>query len=484
VAAPPRPPQLPGGLPWLGHALALRRDPVGLLRRGRARFGEIFGFRLAGRDVTAFVGPGAQAAFFAADESQLSPREVYQFTVPVFGPGVVYDVRPEILDEQMGLLVPALRDERLRAYARVMRAEVEAYVEAWGDEGEVDLLVALNELTVFIASHCLIGEEFRRRLSKEFADLYRDLEGGITLLAFVNPYLPLPAFRRRDRARARVTEMISGVIAERRARGLVGEDFLQTLMEARYVDGQGLRDEVIAGLLLSVIFAGQHTSAVMAAWTGILLLEHPEFLLAVLAEQEAVLGRQEMTVGRLRDLVALERAVKEAERMHPPLILLMRLVVRDFAVGEYVIPAGGLAMVSPAAAHRLPEVFADPDRYDPERFAPPRLEDRRVRHGLIGFGGGHHRCIGSTFALQQIKIIWSVLFQRFELSLARSGHQPDYTTFVVGPRAPCCVRYRRRRHLLVAVPDLVPAIGSEDGGAVRLGREAEEASRPRRGPEV
>ena len=125
-----RPPRLPGGLPWLGHAIGLRRDPVGLLRRGHARLGEIFGFRLAGRDVTAFVGPRAQAAFFGADDSQLSLREVYRFTVPIFGPGVVYDVRPEILDEQMGFVIPALRDERLRAYARVMREEVEAYVEA------------------------------------------------------------------------------------------------------------------------------------------------------------------------------------------------------------------------------------------------------------------------------------------------------------------------------------------------------------------
>jgi sterol 14-demethylase len=457
AAARARPPQLPGGLPWLGHALALRRDPVGLLRRGHARFGEVFGFRLAGRDVTAFVGPRAHAAFFGADDSQLSAREVYQFTVPVFGPGVVYDVRPEILDEQMGFLVPALRDDRMRAYARAMREEVEAYVDGWGEEGEVDLLVALNELTVFIASRCLIGEEFRRRLSKEFAHLYHDLEGGITLLAFFNPYLPLPAFRRRDRARARVTELIAGVIAERRARGFAGEDFLQTLMDVPGPDGRGLTDEVIAGLLLSVIFAGQHTSAVMGAWTGILLLEHPEFLPPVLAEQAAVLGDGEMTIDRLRHLVALERAVKEAERMHPPLVLLMRLVSRDFAVGAYRIPAGGLAMVSPAAAHRLPEVFADPDRYDPDRFAPPRAEDRRTKHGLIGFGGGHHRCIGSTFALQQIKIIWSVLFRRFELSLARAGHRPDYTTFVAGPRPPCRVRYRRRRRALVAAAELVPA---------------------------
>ena len=235
------------------------------------------------------------------------------------------------------------------------------------------------------------------------------------------------------------------MIAERRAGGGAGEDFLQTLMEARYADGRALSDEVIAGLLLSVIFAGQHTSAVMGAWTGALLLEHPEFLPPVLAEQEAVLGGGEMTPDRLRHLVVLERAIKEAERMYPPLIFLMRLVARDFPVGDHVIPAGGLAMVSPAAAHRLSEVFADPDRYDPDRFAPPRLEDRRTKHALIGFGGGHHRCIGSTFAHQQIKIIWSVLFQRFELSLAHPGLQPDYTTFVVGPRPPCRVRYRRRR---------------------------------------
>src|SRR5256712_10818492 len=116
-------------------------------------------------------------------------------------------------------------------------------------------------------------------------------------------------------------------------------------------------------------------------------------------------------------------------------------------------------MVSPAAAHRLPQVFANPDRYDPDRFGPPRQEDRRTKHGLIGFGGGHHRCIGATFAQQQIKVIWSVILRRFELSLARTGHRPDYATFVVGPRRPCLVRYRPRR---ARGPGAAPALA---GGA-------------------
>jgi len=135
--------------------------------------------------------------------------------------------------------------------------------------------------------------------------------------------------------------------------------------------------------------------------------------------------------------------------------MLMRRVVRDLAYGDWVVPAGDMAMVSPAAGHRLADVFREPDRYDPDRFGPERQEDRRVKHALIGFGGGHHRCIGTTFAQQQIKVIWSVLFQRFELTLARKGHAPDYSTFVVGPRPPCVVRYRRRRRAVMSAPALV-----------------------------
>jgi sterol 14-demethylase len=437
-------PEIPGGWPLLGHAIAFRRDPVSLLRRGHERLGEVFAFRLPGARVTVCAGPAVHGAFFDAPEDVLSAREVYRFTIPIFGRGVVYDVPPATLDEQIGFVLPALRDERLRHYARVMQDEAEAYVDAWGDAGEIDLLAAMNELTVFIASRCLVGPEFRQRLSAEVAHLFHDLEGGISVLAFLDPHLPLPAFRRRDRARARITDLITAIMAERRAGARGGEDFLDTLMRARYAGGRPLADGEVAGLLLSLIFAGQHTSAVLAAWTGVLLLRHPEHLAAVRAEQEAVLG-DEITLPGLRQVVVLERALKEAERMHPPLVMLMRKVLRDFEVGGHVAPAGGLAMISPALSHRIADVFADPDRYDPDRFAPGRQEDRRHRHALIGFGGGHHRCIGSAFAYQQVKVIWSVILRRFDVGLAGPPAAPDYSTFVVGPRPPCRLRYRRRR---------------------------------------
>src|SRR4029077_17145140 len=101
----------------------------------------------------------------------------------------------------------------------------EAYFDKWGDSGEVDILAAMNELTTFIASRCLVGHEFRQNLSTEFAHLYHDLEGGLNLLAFFQPNMPLPSFKRRDRARGRVVELILNIIAQRRAARTVGAGF-------------------------------------------------------------------------------------------------------------------------------------------------------------------------------------------------------------------------------------------------------------------
>jgi sterol 14-demethylase len=438
------PPQWHGGLPFLGHAIEFQRNPVRFLERGRQRFGDVFSFLLAGNQVAVLTGPKANEAFFRAPDRQLSARDAYQFTVPIFGKDIAYDTTDDRMTEQLDFVIPALNERRLRVYVDFINQEIESYVAGWNDQGEVDLVNLGNELTFFIASRCLIGHEFRQNLTTEFAHLYHDLEAGLNLIGFFWPNLPLPAFKRRDRARARMVELISGIVARRRAEGTAGEDFLQTLMTARYRDGAGLSDDNITGMLLTLIFAGQHTSAVLAAWVGVELLRHPKYLASVIAEQRGLPAKSDLNFDALRDMVLLDRAVKESERLHPPLILLMRKILSDFGYRNYRIPAGWLAMVSPGVSHRIPEVFADPDRFDPDRFAPGREEDKKARFSLITFGGGKHGCIGMTFAYLQIKTIWSVLLQNFEFELLDRDAVPNYTTFVVGPSQPCRARFRRR----------------------------------------
>jgi sterol 14alpha-demethylase len=445
-------PAVPGGAPFLGQALEFWRHPVELLSRGREQYGEIFRFHLAGRDVNVMTGPKANKAFFHAPETTLSARECYQFTVPVFGQGVAYDVTSDVMDQQLSWVHPALSEKRLRTYAQVMGEEAETYLDRWGDAGEVDLFDVTQDLTTFIATRCLLGQEVRRHLTTEFARLYHDLDGGMNLIAYFLPNAPLPSFRRRDKARADVNALLSKVMADRRKNGGEHEDFLQTLMDARYEDGTTLPDHVISGLLLTLIFAGQHTSAVLAAWTGILLHQHPGYLPAVTRELDEVFGEGRVTIEGLRKIPVLERAVKEAERLRPPLVMLMRMVLQDMEYAGKTLPAGSLAMVTPAVSHRIPEIFKNPHAFDPDRYAPGREEDRKQLYSLIGFGGGKHRCMGMVFAYQQVKAIWAVLLRRFELELCDADYRPNYTTFVVGPHQPCRVRYRRRKPASASVP--------------------------------
>jgi sterol 14-demethylase len=141
----------------------------------------------------------------------------------------------------------------------------------------------------------------------------------------------------------------------------------------------------------------------------------------------------------------LERVIKEVLRLHPPLIILMRGVLQDFQVAGHTVPVGKLVAISPAVSHHIPELFAEPERFDPGRYAPGREEDANT-FGWIPFGGGHHRCSGSAFALMQLKAITVSLLRNWEFELVDppQSYAHDYTKMVVQPKQPCRVRYRRR----------------------------------------
>ena len=438
-------PELAGGWPLIGHLRDFLQDPVSMLGRGWREHGELVRFRLGPRDCVLFTGPEAHDAYFRAPEDQLDAKAVYQFTVPIFGRGVAYDAAPEIMDQQLGFLYPALRESAMRRFARLMFEEASLFANGLGDAGTIDLPQAMNKLTVRIASRCLLGREVRDQVDTGFAEAYHDLQKGINTLGFFFPRLPTPAHRRRDRARRRVVALFSRIMTERRRSGARPDDFMQTLMAARYKDGRALTDDEISGIILTALFAGQHTSAVLATWTGLELLRAPSYLDLIRNEMREVYRETEaMSLTGLKQQLALEYAVRENERLHPPLILLIRKVLRTVEYTGHTIPAGALAMVLPAVSHRLPEVFADPERFVPERFAPPASEDKQHDYALIGFGGGKHRCMGKHFAYLQLKAIWSVLLDRFDFRADGAVPAPDYGSWVTGPETPCRIRYKRR----------------------------------------
>ena len=444
-------PEVSGRTEESGHLGELRSDPIGLLTRLRTECGPVGSFDLAGRRVVVVSGAAANEWYFRAPDEDLDQAEAYPFMTPIFGEGVVFDASPERRREM--LHNQALRDRYMRGHAETIAREVQEMVSDWdaAGSGQVDLLDFFAELTIYTSSSCLIGRKFRSSLDDRFARLYHDLERGTDALAFVDPYADIESFRRRDESRAALVELVADVMDERLA-GAPAEgddrDLLDVLLSIRRDDGELQFDaDVVTGMFIAMMFAGHHTTSTTAAWTLLELLRHPDQFQEVVDEQDRLAaGGADLTYQALREMPLLESAIKEALRLHPPLILLLRVAQRDLEVLGRSVPAGDLVGASPAVSNRLDDAFGEPDRFDLHRYLPPREEDVVNPWDWIPFGAGRHRCVGAAFAMMQLKAIFALLLTRyrFELAQAPDSYRADHSKMVVQLAHPCEVRWERR----------------------------------------
>ncbi|MFL6109531.1 MAG: cytochrome P450 [Marmoricola sp.] len=438
-----------------GHLEDLRDDPIDLLHRVRDECGDIGRFRLADRDVVLVTGAEANEAFFRAPDEILDQAAAYPFMTPIFGKGVVFDTTPEQRSE--ALKNQALKGEMMRGHASTIENEINQMVAGWGEEGEIDLLAFFAELTIYTTSACLIGMPFRSELDGRFAAYYHELERGTDALAYVDPYMKgVESFEIRDAARLKLVDLVQGIIDKRHVRGKVARedrDLLDVLISLKNEDGtdQFTADQ-ITGMFISMMFAGHHTSSGTAAWTLIELLRNPAVMTDIVAELDDLYadpdgtGAVEVSFQALRSIPNLEATLKETLRLHPPLILLLRVAQTDYEIGGHLLPAGTMVGASPRVSNRIAEDFPNPDAFDPSRYLDPNQADLQNRWTWIPFGAGKHRCVGNAFAMMQLKAIFSVLLRdyTFEMTQPSESYADDTSKMVIQLASPARVRYRRR----------------------------------------
>ncbi|KXF54232.1 cytochrome P450 [Rhodococcus sp. SC4] len=443
------PQRVSGGEHEHGHLEELRTDPIALMRRVREECGNVGVFQLADKKVVLLSGAEANEFFFRSTDEDLDQQAAYPFMKPIFGEGVVFDASPERRKEM--LHNQALRGEQMKGHAATIAHEVDRMVAQWGDEGEIDLLEFFAELTIYTSSACLIGKKFREQLDGRFAHLYHELEQGTDPIAYVDAYAPIESFRRRDEARvqlvALVQEIMNGRI-ENPPQGKEDRDMLDVLVSIKDEGGnERFTADEITGMFISMMFAGHHTTSGTAAWTLIELLRHPDYAKQVVAELDDLYSDgSDISFGALRQIPKLEAVLKETLRLHPPLIILLRVARGEFEVGGYRIAENDLVAATPAISNRIAEDFPNPDTFDPERYIDPNQEDIVNRWTWIPFGAGRHRCVGAAFALMQLKAIFSILLQDWEFEMAQPSetYRNDHSKMVVQLQQPCTVRYRKR----------------------------------------
>jgi sterol 14alpha-demethylase len=459
------PPVVTTNVPIVGGLVSFLQDPLGAVANARKKYGNVFTINMFHIRSTFLIGSEAHKAFFEAMDDELDQAPCYRFMIPVFGKGVVYDAPLKKRRQQMRFLGGSLRPSELKRYPGIIGKEAYNFFHKFCHKSEqvngsktIDLLPTMADLTILTASATLHGPEVRKHLYKDVSRLFAELDKGISPLSILFPYAPTPAHRGRDHAHKGMIDLFSKVIRERRlkqaeegTKAKKGVDMLQKLIDSKYKDGTQVPDHEIAGLLISALFAGQHTSSITLTWTLLFLLSDKknggkwlDKVLHELKEVEAVPGnfaKGIITHEEVFKMDILHACIKEALRLFPPLIFLMRQVVnKPLNVCGYVVPVGYNVWVSNAVAQRLPEVFENPDVYDPSRWL--NFDIRKLPpYSFIGFGAGIHTCMGESFAFMQLRTILSVVLSMFDLEMLGKLPPASYEAMVVMPHGPNMIRF-------------------------------------------
>jgi cytochrome P450 len=305
-------------------------------------------------------------------------------------------------------------------------------IAGWRAGDTIDLYAWTRVLALRIAMRALFGLDPDDRADVSTAHDFEEALGfwsrDYLLQVLRGPGTP---YRRLMDARRRLDELIFAEIVRRRTTGERGEDILSLLLDATDEDGEGLSKRHIRDEVMTLLFAGHDTTTSTVA-----------FLFYELARDADARERvgDELAAGSTAEL---ELALDETLRLYPPAWIGPRRAIEPFEFAGVQVPAGIPVNYCSWASHRLPDVWPDPERFDPQRFAPGNRE-RIPKGAYVPFGGGSRTCIGMRFGQQEIRTIAAAILERFDPQLV-DGYELEVRQMpTIGPKHGLPVMLRGR----------------------------------------
>jgi cytochrome P450 len=421
-------------------------DPL-TFTAGIARdFGDIAHYKLGPLHVYQLNHPGLirEVLVDKADKFH-KPRLVKRGLRPTAGDGLLTS-DGTLWKRQRKLIQPAFQHDRLPAYASVMVIHAQSMMDSYREGDVRDIGADMAVLTLGIVVKCLFGAD----LPREARDISRpmlavlDAANGRLNSVLRTSWLPTIRNLRERRAIAELDAILQLLIRTRRAEKESGGDLLSVLLAAADEEsGARMSDQQLRDELMTLFGAGHETTAIALTWTWYLLSRHPEVKAKLDEELDRVLAGHPPSVNDLPRLPYTEMVIREALRLYPPGPAFAREPVEDVTIAGYDVPKGSLIIISPYVLHHDPRFFSDPERFDPERFAPA-WEERIPRYAYLPFGGGPRVCIGNGFAMMEARLILATVAQHYKLSLEPDEAIRPVQLVTLRPSGPVRMKIERR----------------------------------------
>ena len=423
----------------MAERMAREAEELGPLIRWPLQFGP------AGSEIIYLIGAEANKLVFNTKRDAFSHDKGWTpFIGDLMGRGLLNQDNPEWARSRK-MWNPAFTNAYMETYLPLIQRIVAQHTDTWAGQEQVDIFQEMRQITFHVAATALAGidqPEAVEHLQKLFYDLLP--RAGM----FFGDEAAYEEYERAAlAARDQLDSMLLRLIAERRATPeSQARDVLGMIVHAQDDQGQTLTDEEVLGHLYILLVAGHETTTTLAAWTLYLLATQPEQRRKVEDELQTLLAGSSgpLSVEAARNLHALDLFIREAGRLHSPVQSVPRGMVEEVEFAGYTLPAGAMVRVALAACHHMPRYFANPNEFDPDRFAPPREEDRKTPYSLVTFGGGPRLCIGVNFANIEVKAIAADVLRKYELTPVESEPPLDmgFITVIMPGGMPMRVRHR------------------------------------------
>jgi cytochrome P450 len=421
------PPGLTHNLIWYAFRKFRPQDPICLFEHLVKEYGPVAHYRIGPEDIVFMNDPELIREVLIVQNDNFIKERTVQRSKMLLGDGMITAEGAQHR-EQRKIGQPAFHRRRIAAYAETMVSEAIRTREQWQDGAEIDVSQHMMALSLEIVSQTLFGVKLGREVHEitaainQIMSLYHFLVVLPAAEALVN--FPVPQMRRFRRERGRLDAVVQRILENRLNSDGEHSDLLAMMLEGAGVSRLGeltpelassLRDQVI-----TIFLAGYETVANAMTWTWYLLSQNPEAEARMHAEVDAVLGGREAAMEDVPQLKYTEMVMAESMRLYPPAWAMGRKALNDFELGPYFLPRGTTMLMSQWIAHRNPEYFPDPLRFDPERFrpeAPPR-----AKFSYFPFGAGPRQCIGESYAWMEGVLILATISKEWRLRLVR-GHR-------------------------------------------------------------
>jgi cytochrome P450 len=344
-------------------------------------------------------------------------------------------------------LQPVFTKQNVRAFGGHMSGAAQAAVDSWGYGGEVDLDAECRRVTMQSLGRSVLGIDLNERAGVIVEHMH--VASSYTTDRALRPvraprWLPTPARARARAAVAAMREVTTEIL--RACRSDPGRDapLVHALIAATDPEtGRPLSDEDISNDLLIFMLAGHDTTATALTYALWQLGRHPEIQDRVAAEAAAI-GDRKLTPADVPRLGYTVQVLHEALRLCPPAAGVGRLAVRDIGVDGYRVQAGSVVALGIYAVHHDPQLWPEPQVFDPERFSPENTRQRDRWH-FIPFAGGARSCIGEHFARLETTLALATIVRSTEVVATHAEFPVEvpFTTVAKGP-IPARVRARGR----------------------------------------